>query len=190
MRGLCERIVVEVNRIFDGCITRIDNDVFTTQMRDFSIVPVPPLTFIQAQSRGQYTPVRNLRIVPIGERGQSRVMFETFIPTTIEFEDATGQRGTALEEIVQQQDLIMRVPRSGLRPYRVESIINLESARGRIVGTDYAVMTCCMVTLTRIIAPTDILIPTYGIVEFDESETAGACQMLFDTPMFPEVDRC
>ncbi|MDR1138501.1 MAG: hypothetical protein LBK70_01350 [Clostridiales bacterium] len=187
--GLCDRVAIQAKRIFDGCVTRFERETFDAQLVEFSFVPVPPLRFLSAFSTGEYIPVRNLVITDTDDRGISRVAFDIHIPTTIQFEDSTGQRGTARAFLDQNFDILMRVPQAGLQPYTVESIVNLESLRARFEGTDFVALTCCVVAITRIVGMIDILIPTYGLIEYQECDSQDPCQMLFNTPFFSTFGR-
>ena len=184
LKGLCDRIAIQVKRVFDGCVTRLDKETFDTQITNFSFEPVPPLRFVSASSSGEFIPVLNLKISDSQDRGLSRVAFDVHISTTIVFEDSTSRRGTARAFLNQSFDLLMRVPNAGLQSYRVESTINLEALRARFEGIDFVALTCCVVAITRIVGDIDLIIPTYGTVEFDECDSNSGCQGFFDTPFF------
>jgi hypothetical protein len=189
LRGLCERVCVEVRRVFDGCITKLDSEVVTVELTDFSITPLPPLTFVSAKSTGAHTQTTNVQITPIGDRGESRVSFDVLIPIMVEFVDVLGNKGVAHSTVVQAFDMVMRVPRQGILPFAVECSATFEAIRGRIIGVQQAIVTCCVVALTRIVAPVDVLVPIYGQCDFEPCGNNSACQELFDRPLFAQVER-
>ena len=42
--GLCERVCIEVKKVFDGCITRIGNIPYTVALSNFTPGTVQPYT--------------------------------------------------------------------------------------------------------------------------------------------------
>jgi len=184
LKGLCDRVAIQVRRVFDGCVTRLDREQFDAHINDFSFDPVPPLRFVSATSSGEYITVSGLDISESTERGLSRVVFETQIPTTIVFEDSTGRQGTARATLSQNFDLLMRVPNTGFQSFSVESEVNLEALKGRFEGLEFIVLTCCVAAITRIVGNVDLIVPAYGTVEFDECDSNGGCEAFFDTPFF------
>ena len=45
--GLCERMCIEVKRVFDGCRESVSNQNFTLELNGIPPQAVPPLTFIR-----------------------------------------------------------------------------------------------------------------------------------------------
>ena len=52
-KGLCERICIEVPRVFDGCRESFDNQTFVLELTGISPQAVPPFTFVEATNYGE-----------------------------------------------------------------------------------------------------------------------------------------
>lgn len=183
LRGLCERVCIEVNKVFDGCITRFEDEVFTATVTGEL---TPPYTYTGARSNGT-TQIRSLSVTQI-EGTLYRVRFETDIPVTISYTDAQGNAGTAQTTITLSRDLSLNLPTEALVPYEIKSSAGLLSTIGSFNGNEVS-FRACVVQVVKVVAPVDLLVPTYGYCEYPEcSSTRTVCEQINNIPLFPTLN--
>lgn len=184
--GLCERVCIETKKIFDGCITRLNNITYTERLTDIPVGFTPPYTFVGAQSSGA-TVITDLVVTQIEGR-RSRLTFNTVIPIAVQFTDAVGALGQAFTNITLSRDIILNVPDNSVFPYSVEAATNFVSLIGSF-GADNATVTFtgCLVQIVRIVTVVEMLVPSYGYCEYPECReyTDRSCEALLDLPVFP-----
>ena len=184
--GLCERVCIEAKKIFDGCIGRFGNVTFTVALSDFTGGTTTPYTFERAISSGNTT-LNNLTVTTI--RGnRSRVSFDSIIPITVYYTDATGVAGTANGTVTFSRDVVLSVPSDSVVPYTIEATTALSSNIGEF-SSDYAsvTITCCIIQIVRLATTVEILVPSYGYCEYPSCENYAdeVCEGVFTRPIFP-----
>lgn len=185
LNGLCERVCIEVNKVFDGCISKYSDVSFTVTPSDFSAGATPPYTFNSARSSGPSV-ISNFVSTPVDNR-RSRIEMDVTFPITVFFTDANGNSGTASSSITMHRDIILRLPEDSVVPYTVTAYTNLVSQIGSFTSDNTVTFRCCIIQIIKVIVPVDILVPSYGYAEYPEcTDYEGEiCQGLLNTPIFP-----
>ena len=69
LNGLCERAVIQAQKVFDACIRQTQEDGITLALSGFTPAnPVYPLTFLSARSTTNVVTVTNLQIDRLPDR--------------------------------------------------------------------------------------------------------------------------
>ena len=144
-------------------------------------------TFITANSTHRPAEVSDLTITRIQDRPTfARVRCNVTIPMEVEYKCKEGKTHTAKSELCVKQDMILFVPQASVFPFEVKAVAGVNCPSG-VISDDGATVTACITTIIKIVAQTDLLIPTYGFmpipqaIEFEKSE----CKDYFDLPLFP-----
>ncbi len=182
--GLCERICINVRKVFDGCITRYQDRSFTLSFAT-ALPGVAPLTFVEARTSGQ-SQISNLIITPIDER-RNRIQMDVTTPITVTYTDSTGASFSAASSVTIPRDIILGLPEDSLSPYSIEISTGLASNLGEFTDGTFVIRTC-VVQIVRVVVNVDILVPSYGYCEYPPCEEYSdeICQGLFNLPIFPQ----
>ncbi len=184
LTGLCERICIEVQRVFDGCRENFNNQSFTLTVAQISAEATPPFTFVEASGSGEAA-FENVVTVPLGN-GRSRVSGDIVLPVTVTFTDAYNNAYTGVSSFRVHREFVLRLPEQSLVPYRIEVFAVFESLIGSFLSDDTVAGSGCYVYVAKVIVPTDILIPTYGNCVYPGCVDCGdACNALLSIPLFP-----
>ncbi|MCH5164365.1 MAG: hypothetical protein J1F36_05045 [Clostridiales bacterium] len=184
--GLCERICVNVRKVFDGCITRYQDRRFSlTFAADLSLQGDPPYTYVEARSSGP-SQISNLIVTPISD-DRNRIQMNVTTPVTVTYRDSNGDTFTADTSVTIARDIVLNLPEDSLSPYTIEVATSLASNIGEFVGNNTVVITACVVQIIRVIVNVDVLIPSYGYCTYPSCEEFSdeVCQGLFNLPIFP-----
>lgn len=187
LNGLCERVCIEVKKVFDGCMSRFADLSFSAELTNFTPGTVAPFTFISARSTGTST-INNLTLTPVDNR-RNRAEMDISFPVTVYYTDANGVAGTATTTITLHRDILLTLPADSVVPYTIEAITNLVSTIGSFTSPTTVTFQCCILQIVKVTVIVDILVPTYGYCEYpDCTEYAGeVCENLFNTPLFPTL---
>lgn len=185
LNGLCERVCIEVNKVFDGCITRFTDQTYTATLTGFTEGTVAPFTFVSARSSGESV-ISDFVATPIDGR-RSRVEMNVTIPITVAYTDANGREGTATSSITVSRDIVLKLPSDSIVPYSLKAISNLVSTIGSFTSDETVSFRVCIVQIIKVVVPVDILVPSYGYAEYPTCvEYEGeVCEGLFNVPIFP-----
>jgi len=188
LNGLCERVCIEVNKVFDGCLARFADVTYDATLTDFTEGTIPPFTFVSANSSGDST-ITDFVATPIDNR-RSRVQMNVTFPVTVSYTDANGVAGTATTSITINRDIILRLPSDSIVPYSIKVVTNLASTIGTFTSDNTVSFRACVIQIIKVIVEVDILVPSYGYAEYPSCvEYEGeVCENLFNTPIFPLSD--
>ena len=186
--GLCERVAIEVPRVFDGCIARIPSKTFILRLTEMTPNLQPPFTYVSADSSGPAS-FENVLIVPVGER-RSRIAGDVVIPLVVRYTDSMGNPGTAKSSVTVHREVVLNTPSRALVPFSVTSQASLASEIGAFITEDTVNIVCCTVIITKIIVLTDIVVPTYGNSVYPECNEGepDICTRLLTLPIFPPFE--
>lgn len=182
--GLCERVCIEVKKIHDGCISRLQNITFNDLILTdfFPNSGVAPYSFISAENSSAPI-INNLSITNL-DTGRIRVRYDAVFPVRVTFTDSLNNIITAETNVIVPRDIVLSPPEDG-REYSIEIVGRLLSRIGVVNDNLTATITCCIAIITRVVVMADIVIPTYGecvypnCVGFEDT-----CTVLFNTPPF------
>jgi len=188
MTGLRHRVAVCVERVLDSCMKQETAE--NTKLHISGISPksaTPPFRFISANSM-QPACVKDLSLTRLEQRREfARVCCTVIIPMCVVFEDSRGERCSAESQIKVPLDVILFVPRDSIFPFEVKAAASVNCPSGKASGETAFTVTACLTVVLKIIADTDLLIPTYGFcaappaVDFETRE----CDEFFDLPLYP-----
>lgn len=185
--GLCQRACIRTERVFDGCISRFSNVELTVSLEGFTATS-SAYTFVGLRSSGQAT---------IGEQTSSqidgsknRIVLSISTPITVYYVTADGASGSASGVIKTNRDVILSVPPDSIVPYSVDVTSSITGSVGEFASDLTSVsVRCCILQIIRIVAPVDILVPSYGYCVYPECESYAEreCRESFSMPIFPDA---
>ena len=191
MNGLCERISIQVTKVFDACMNQSQLENYSLTLTNFNPAnPTTPLSFVSGNSLGGTTTVSNLTITRFGDRPNfARVQANINIPVTVTYTDANNVPGTATGTIVVPQDVILYVPQPSLTPIEVIAFGSAVIQNGTFnPTTGRSTGNVCVTTILKVVAEVDVLVPSYGycpIPPCQEFSSEDICPGFFDLPMYP-----
>jgi len=187
LTGLCERVVIEVARVFDGSISRYKNKTFILEVEIESSIPAP-YTFLSTESVGEAQFV-NVVITPLGAN-RTRIAGELQIPVCVRFKDNNGECHCVNSVAIMGRDIVLNTPANSLVPYTIANQVRLACDVGTFISDSAVNIVACLVVLTKIIVCTDIVVPSYGRGVYPEIEEGSdsACDRLFDLEIFPPIE--
>ena len=189
--GLCERIAIQVTKVFDACMNQSQIDNYALTLTDFNPAnPTAPLTFISGSSVGSSATVSNLVITRFEDRPNfARVQANVNIPVTVTYTDANNIPGTATGTITLNQDVVLYVPQPSLTPIDVIAFGSAVIARATYDATTGGfIISACVTTILKVVAVVDVLVPSYGYTPIPPCTpytNDDVCPGVFDLPLYP-----
>lgn len=189
INGLCEKVCVQVRKVFDACMTQSTLESTTVTLTGQTPeTPALPLTFVGGRSTSSTGTVTALTVTPLADKqGLSRVQATISIPVVIDYTDANGVAGSGTGTISYQQDVVMCVPTGSVFPVELSARVNMASPNGVYVSGSTFSITACVTIVLKVEADVELLIPSYGYCRIPECApfSQEACQGVFDLPLFP-----
>jgi len=187
--GLCERVCIQTNKVFDSCRKQISETGASVTLTD--ITPeglVEPFTFVSGEANGNAF-ITNLVIDRFPDRPNfARVTGDVNVPISITFTDANGVEGTGNATLVYRQDVILFMPQPSIVPFTIDVFASLAIADGTYQGNNTFVIDACIQIILRVVVNTNILVPSYGycpIPPCQEFSSTDVCPGFFDLPIYP-----
>ncbi len=109
-----------------------------------------------------------MTITPVTER-RSRVQGDAVIPLTVRYIDSRGVSGTATSSATFHRDVQLNTPPRALVSFTAAVQGTLASETGTFTADDRVSIICCSVILTKIVVPTDLVVPAYGLAVYPEN---------------------
>ena len=186
-RGLCERICIEVDRVFDGCRETVNNRDYVFALNGIPAQATPPFTFVEATNYGETT-TENVSVTQVAN-GRSRIECDIVIPILVTFSDAQNVSYTATSTLRLHRDFVLRVPERSIVPYSLRIFAAFLSRIGNFISDTAVSVAGCYTLVIKIIVPTDILVPTYGTCVYPACIECGGstCNAFLSLPLFPEM---
>ena len=187
--GLCEKVCIEVKKVFDACIKQetLTNQTITLQSTTPADV-AEPFTFVGARSSTSIGTISDLSVTPTTETpGCSRVQCNVQIPLQVSFTDANGVQAVGTSTFTLQRDVLLRVPEPSVIPYEIVAVVNAVSAEGSYLSDGQFEITLCVTVILKVVMDVELLVPSYGYCyippcqEYQEE----ICEGFFDLPLFP-----
>ena len=188
-QGLCERVCIQVTKVFDACIKQETLSQQTLVVSN--ITPegtTPPYTFVSARSTSQGS-ITNVNLTTLDERtGATRVQLDINLPMQVLFTDASNTSAIGTSSIDISRDIVLNIPQASVIPYRIEAVCNAVSTVGTYTGDNTFLCTVCVTVIVKVVTDVDLLVPTYGYCfippcqEFQQE----VCEGFFDLPLFPQ----
>ena len=189
VNGLCEKVCIEVKKVFDACIKQ---ETLTEQTITLdSTVPAdvtPPFAFVGARSSSSVGAISDLVVTPATETpGCSRVQCNVAIPLQVSFTDNNGVQAVGTSSITLSRDVLLHVPEPSVIPYEIVAVVNAVSAEGSYLSDGSFSITLCVTVILKVVMDVELLVPSYGYCyippcqEYQEE----ICEGFFDLPLFP-----
>ena len=189
MNGLCERVVIQAQKVFDACIRQTQEEGITLALTGFNPEnPVYPLTFLSARSTTNQGTVTNIKIDRLPDRQRfARVQATVTVPMEVVYTDANGVQGTAQSSVSVDQDIIMNIPEPSIIPFTVDAVVSIVAPEGIYVEGPTFTVTCCITMIMKIVMPVELLVPSYGYATIPPCQeyTQEVCSGFFDLPVYP-----
>ena len=189
MNGLCERVVIQAQKVFDACIRQTQEEGITLALTGFNPEnPVYPLTFLSARSTTNQGTVTNIKIDRLPDRQRfARVQATVTVPMEVVYTDANGVQGTAQSSVSVDQDIIMYIPEPSIIPFTVDAVVSIVAPEGIYVEGPTFTVTCCITMIMKIVIPVELLVPSYGYATIPPCQeyTQEVCSGFFDLPVYP-----
>ncbi len=191
LRGLCEKVCVQVKKVFDACLKQ--QQITDTQIELTGFTPANPafpLTFVSGQSSiTERATLSSVTITRFPERQNfAHISAIANIPIEVVYTDANGVQGVATGVISLPQDVVLFLPAASIVPYAVEVVASAIIAQGTFDGGIITVSGCVMLIM-KIVAETELLLPSYGYCHIPQCQefSTNVCQGFFEMPLFPST---
>ncbi len=182
--GLCERMCIEVKRVYDGCKEVFNNQSYVLELTGIPPQAASPFTFVEAVNYGT-TAFENVSVTSL-ENGRARISGDVVIPVLVTFTDAHGSAYTATSTLRLHRDTVLSVPAPTIAPYTVEVFSAFVSRIGSFISDGSVSVSACLVLIIKVIVIADILVPTYGNCVYPECVDCGdVCNEFLSLPLFP-----
>ncbi|MDD2227597.1 MAG: hypothetical protein PHH71_03360 [Clostridia bacterium] len=192
LNSICEKVLIEVNKVFDACMTREENDPYILTVSNFNPAnPTFPLNFITVDS----IPNQPATIVSANiERLENKPNFANVtvnfsIPLQVNYTDANGVSGTASSTLNVTRTSVLFVPQDSLSPIQVSAFAFFSSQIGTFTDNNTLSVTGCLQVIIKIVALVDLLIPSFGYPCLppchEIKENASACPSFINQPIYP-----
>ena len=189
LRGLCEKVCIQVKKVFDACLKQ--QQVTNTQIQLSGFTPENPtfpLTFVSGQSSiTERATLSNVVINRFTDRPNfAHISAIANIPIDVVYTDANGVQGVASGVISLPQDVVLFLPQASIVPFQVEVVASAIIAQGTFEDSIITVDGCVMLII-KIVAETELLLPSYGYCHIPQCQdfSTNVCQGFFEMPLFP-----
>ena len=194
MTGLCEKVCIQAEKIFDAGIiqTRLEN--YTLTLTDLTPAdPTYPLTFVSARSLTGTGTVSNLSVERQPDSCCARVQATITIPVEVVYTDATGAEGKATAAITLNEDVLMFVPSASVMPFTVTAVASCVSPEGTFnEQTQTFSVSACVTCILKVAMQVELLVPAYGYCAIPPAQeySQEVCSGFFELPLYPQGRGC
>ncbi len=194
MTGLCEKVCIQAEKIFDAGIiqTRLEN--YTLTLTDLTPAdPTYPLTFVSARSLTGTGTVSNLSVERQPDSCCARVQATITIPVEVVYTDATGAEGKATAAITLNEDVLMFVPSASVMPFTVTAVASCVSPEGTFnEQTQTFSVSACVTCILKVAMQVELLVPAYGYCAIPPAQeySQEVCSGFFELPLYPHGRGC
>lgn len=180
--GLCERMCIEVQQVYDACIRRENNLNTTLLFTDYTAgEPVAIERIVSVE------PVTVSDITVSAGNTCSQIGVTVDVPLVMTYRNAAGELGSAQSVLRYRRNVSLRIPRDIAVPFniRVVSVVASEIATYSPSGVSF---TYCIMDIVKVIITADILVPTYGYAVYPECTSCGGlCPGITEGSIYPET---
>ena len=189
MNGLCEKVCIQVKKVFDACIKQMQEDNLIVAINNPTPPnPVYPLTFISGKSINSEGVVTNISIDMLPDRPRcARVQCDVTAPIEIIYVDANGVEGKATSTVTISEDVIMFVPSPSIITYTVDAVVSVVSPEGVFNSNGTFTISACVSVILKIVMDVELLIPSYGYCAIPPCQDYNQeiCAGFFELPLYP-----
>ena len=194
MSGLCEKVCIQAEKIFDAGIvqTRLEN--YTLTLEDPTPAdPTYPLTFVSARSVTGTGTVSGLNVERQPDSCCARVQATITIPVEVVYTDANGTEGKATANITLNEDVLMYVPSASVMPFTVTAVASCVVPEGTFnaQGNTFTV-SACVTCILKVAMQVELLVPAYGYCAIPPAQeySQEVCSGFFELPLYPQGKGC
>ena len=194
LNGLCEKVCIQVEKIFDAGIiqTRLEN--YTLTLTDPTPAdPTYPLTFVSARSLTGVGIVSDLSVERQPDSGCARVQATITIPVEVVYTDATGAEGKATASVTLNEDVLMYVPSASVMPFTVTAVASCVVPEGTFNSTNNTfTVSACVTCILKVAMQVELLVPAYGYCAIPPAQeySQEVCSGFFELPLYPQGKGC
>ena len=194
LSGLCEKVCLQAEKIFDACIKQLQLENYTLTLTDFTPQnPTYPLTFVSARTTSSDAVVTNLNVDRQGDRQCARVQATVTVPVEVLYVDAAGTEGKATSFVSVSEDVLLSVPAPSVMPFIVRAACSAVSPEGTFnaANNTFTVNLCCTVIL-KVAMQVELLVPSYGysVIPPAQDYSQEVCSGFFELPLYPQMNPC
>ena len=195
LNGMCEKVCIQAQKIFDACIKQIQVENYTLTLTDaIPADPTYPLTFISARSTTSTGVITALNVERLADKpGCARVQATVNIPVEVVYTDANGVEGVAQANISVAQDVLLFVPAPSIMPYKVTAEVSAVCAEGTFnADTNTFSVNACLTIILKVAIDVEILVPSYGYCAIPPAQeySQEVCTGFFELPLYPQGKTC
>ena len=191
LNGMCEKVCIQAQKIFDACIKQIRLENYTLALTDaVPASPTYPLTFISAKSLSSKGEITSLSVDRLSDKpGCARVQVTVDIPVEVLYTDAGGTDGSARSVITVKQDVLLYVPAPSIMPYKVAAEVSAVCAEGTFNESNATfTVNACITIILKVAIDVEILLPSYGYCAIPPAQdySQEVCAGFFELPLYPQ----
>lgn len=195
LNGLCEKVCIQAQKIFDAGIKQIQIDNYTLTLTDLVPAnPTYPLTFVSARSTSSSGEITSLTVDRLADKpGCARVQAVVSIPVEVAYTDASGVEGVAMSVISVAQDVLLSVPAPSIMPYKITAEASAVCAEGIFNSNSQTfTVSACITIILKVSIEVQILIPSYGYCAIPPAQdfSKEVCTGFFELPLYPQTKSC
>lgn len=194
LNGLCEKVCIQVQKIFDAGIKQIQLDNYILTLDETPPATSFPLTFISARSTTSVGVISNLNVERVHDKpGCARVQATVGIPIEVLYTDVSGMEGSVTATVTVNQDVLLFVPAPSIMPYQVTAEVSAVGADGTFdCETGTFTIGACLTVIMKIALDVQLLVPTYGYCAIPPSQdySQEVCAGFFELPLYPQGKNC
>ncbi len=194
LNGMCEKVCIQAQKIFDACIKQIQLENYTLTLTDAAPAdPTYPLTFISARSVSSTGNITALNIERLSDKpGCARVQATVSIPVEVLYTDANGVEGVAQSTINVSEDVLLYVPAPSIMPYKATCEVSAVCAEGRFRDGGTFSVDACITIILKIAIDVELLVPSYGYCAIPPAQdySQEVCAGFFELPLYPQGRTC
>ncbi|MCD7729010.1 MAG: hypothetical protein LUI60_03765 [Clostridia bacterium] len=193
--GLCEKVCIQAQKIFDACIKQVQLEDYTLTLSDAQPADATyPLTFISAKSLSSEGTITSLSVDRMPDKpGCARVQATVSIPVEVLYTDANGTEGSASSIISVKQDVLLYVPAPSIMPYKITAEVSAVCAEGTFNADDGTFsVDACVTIILKVSIDVQILLPSYGYCTIPPAQdfSQEVCAGFFELPLYPKQGKC
>lgn len=195
VNGLCEKVCVQAQKIFDACIKQVQLENYTLTLTDFTPQnPTYPLTFVSARSVTSSGNITSLAVDRLADKqGCARVRATVEVPVEVAYTDAAGEEGVAQAVITVSQDVLLYVPAPSIMPYKITAEVSGVCTEGSFnAGDNTFSVNACITIILKVSIDVQILLPSYGYCAIPPAQdySKEVCEGFFELPLYPRGKNC
>ena len=189
MNGLCEKVCIQANKVFDACIKQVTDEGVLLKVSGYvPSHPKLPLTFISAKNISSKGLMEDLVITRLEDRPKfARIQCMVDIPIEVIYVDSDGVEGKGTSVLSIPEDIILHVPEPSIIPYEVRAITGAVCPEGTYTGEMDFMTTACITVIMEVVVEAQLLVPCYGYCPIPPCQEFNqeVCATFFELPLFP-----